>query len=67
MPRLNCDLVVSSPYSYNCKRIPKDAEDQIEAAMGAAKAIKNAHGTAFTVSELIILAFLIIYIISICY
>jgi hypothetical protein len=42
---------VSSPYSYNCKRIPKDAEDQVEAAMGAAKAIKDVHGTAYTVRE----------------
>ena len=30
-------------------RVPKDAEDQIEAAMGAAKAIKDVHGTAYTV------------------
>ncbi|KAK7689355.1 hypothetical protein QCA50_007146 [Cerrena zonata] len=44
--------MISSPYSYNCKRIPKDAEDQVEAAMGAAKAIKDVHGTAYTTGRL---------------
>lgn len=42
--------VVSAPFSYSCTKIPKDAEDQIEAAMGAAAAIKSAHGVTFTVS-----------------
>ena len=42
--------VVSAPFSYSCTKVPKDAEDQIEAAMGAASAIKAAHGVAFTVS-----------------
>ena len=40
---------VSTPYSFSCKRTPKDAEDQLEAALGAAKAITQVHGTAYTV------------------
>ncbi|CAL1710857.1 unnamed protein product [Somion occarium] len=44
--------MISTPYSYTCKRIPKDAEDQIEAAMGAVKAIKSVHGTPFTTGRL---------------
>ncbi|KAF8994725.1 hypothetical protein BDQ17DRAFT_1081805 [Cyathus striatus] len=39
--------MLSSPYSYSCKRMPKDAEDQIEAALGATQALKKAYGTAF--------------------
>ena len=42
-------LAVSTPYSYSCKKTPKDAENQVEAALGAARAIKAAHGTVFTV------------------
>lgn len=40
----------------------KDAEDQIEAAMGAAHALKAVHGTSFTVSlvDLFLLSFLAI-------
>jgi hypothetical protein len=41
---------VSSPYSYSCKRVPKDAEDQIEAGLGAARALMEVHGTEFMVS-----------------
>ena len=35
-------LVVSSPFSFSCKRTPKDAEDQLEAALGASQALKAA-------------------------
>lgn len=41
---------VSTPFSYSCKKTPKDAENQVEAALGAARAIKAAHGTSFSVS-----------------
>jgi len=41
--------LVSSPYSYTCKRLPKDAEDQIEAALGASQRLKSIHGTRFQV------------------
>jgi hypothetical protein len=41
---------VSTPFSYSCKKSPKDAEDQLEAISGAAHAIKKSHGTVFTVS-----------------
>lgn len=47
--RANITLV-SSPYSYSCKRYPKDAEDQIEAGLGAARALQDVHGTTFMVS-----------------
>lgn len=39
--------LVSTPYSYSCKRQPKDIEDLTEAAYGAAQAIKAAHGVHF--------------------
>ncbi len=41
---------MSTPFSYSCKKYPKDAEDLLEAALGAAHAIKQIHGTPFTVS-----------------
>lgn len=41
---------MSTPYSFSCKKYPKDAEDLLEAALGAAHAIKQIHGTPFTVS-----------------
>ncbi|KAF9811509.1 hypothetical protein IEO21_06560 [Rhodonia placenta] len=44
--------ILSTPWAYSCKKTPKDAEDQIEAAHGAARAIKLAHGTAFTTGTL---------------
>ncbi|KAK0443363.1 peptidase M14 [Desarmillaria tabescens] len=44
--------MISSPYSYSCKRVPKDAEDQIEAATGAARALQLTHGTVFTIASL---------------
>ena len=43
---------MSSPYSYSCKRSAKDAEDQIEAALGASQALKSVHGTEFKVGSL---------------
>ncbi|TFK67830.1 hypothetical protein BDN72DRAFT_770233 [Pluteus cervinus] len=44
--------MLSTPYSYSCKRIAKDAEDQIEAAMGAIQALKQTHGTPFMLGSL---------------
>jgi hypothetical protein len=41
--------VVSSPYSFSCKMIPNDAEDQIEAGFGAAQAMQLIHGHHFVV------------------
>ena len=41
---------VSSPYSYSCKRLPKDAEDLMEAALGASNALKKVHGTDYKAS-----------------
>src|SRR6267378_4430482 len=41
---------VSTPFSYSCKKSPKDAEDQLEAISGAAHVMKKSHGTVFTVS-----------------
>ena len=41
---------MSTPFSYSCKKSPKDAEDQLEAISGAAHAMKKSHGTLFTVS-----------------
>jgi len=44
--------MLSVPYSYSCKRSPKDAEDQIEAAIGASQALRHVHGTQFDVGSL---------------
>ncbi|KAI0084625.1 hypothetical protein BDY19DRAFT_987439 [Irpex rosettiformis] len=44
--------MISSPFSFSCKRTPKDAEDQLEAALGASQALKAAHGTSFTTGSL---------------
>ncbi|EPS95107.1 hypothetical protein FOMPIDRAFT_1038635 [Fomitopsis schrenkii] len=44
--------MISTPFAYSCKKTPKDAEDQIEAAHGAARAIRLAHGTSFTTGSL---------------
>ncbi|KAI0635215.1 hypothetical protein C8Q77DRAFT_1053878 [Trametes polyzona] len=44
--------MLSTPFSYSCKKVPKDAEDQLEAALGAANAIKQVHGTHFTTGSL---------------
>ncbi|KAJ7812482.1 hypothetical protein B0H14DRAFT_3150306 [Mycena olivaceomarginata] len=35
------------PYSYKCDRLPKDAEDQMEALLGAAPAGRSVYGTPF--------------------
>ncbi|KAF8964503.1 hypothetical protein BDZ97DRAFT_1815426 [Flammula alnicola] len=37
---------------YTCNRLPKDAEDQVEAALGASHALKAIHGTEFQVGSL---------------
>jgi extracellular matrix protein 14 len=42
-------VVVSSPFSYTCKRLPKDAENQLEAALGAVSALRKPYGTSFIV------------------
>ncbi|KAI0682248.1 hypothetical protein C8Q76DRAFT_763657 [Earliella scabrosa] len=44
--------MLSTPFSWSCKKTPKDAEDQLEAALGAAHAIKEVHGTVFTAGSL---------------
>lgn len=44
--------MLSTPFSYSCKRSPKDAEDQLEAISGAAYAMKKSHGTVFTTGQL---------------
>ncbi|KAL9709685.1 hypothetical protein Ac2012v2_007425 [Leucoagaricus gongylophorus] len=44
--------MISSPFSYSCERLPKDAEDLIEAATGAANALKSVYGTLFDVDRL---------------
>lgn len=40
---------VSSPFSYTCKKMPKDAENQLEASLGAINALKKPFGTSFMV------------------
>jgi len=44
--------MMSSPFSYSCKKTPPDAEDQLELASGAAHAAQKAHGTWFTTGQL---------------
>ncbi|KAF9787846.1 peptidase M14 [Thelephora terrestris] len=44
--------MISSPYSFSCKRVPKDAEDQLEAASGAASALTSVHAVPYTVGRL---------------
>ncbi|TBU48939.1 Zn-dependent exopeptidase [Dichomitus squalens] len=44
--------MLSIPFSHSCKKTPKDAEDQLEAALRAVNAIKQAHGTVFTIGSL---------------
>ncbi|KAI0371997.1 hypothetical protein BV20DRAFT_941130 [Pilatotrama ljubarskyi] len=44
--------MLSTPFSYSCKKIPKDAEDLLEAGLGAVNAIKQVHGTPFTTGSL---------------
>ncbi|KII85696.1 hypothetical protein PLICRDRAFT_701174 [Plicaturopsis crispa FD-325 SS-3] len=44
--------MLSAPYSFSCKKIPGDAEDQLEAAHGATRALKTVHGTSFMTGSL---------------
>ncbi|KAF7330660.1 Zinc carboxypeptidase [Mycena sanguinolenta] len=44
--------MLAAPYSYKCDRMPKDAEDQMEALLGAAQAAKSVYGTSFTTGTL---------------
>ena len=44
--------VVSTPYSFSCQRMPRDNEDQLEAAMGAVKRMKAAHGMGYKTGRL---------------
>jgi len=43
---------VSAPYSYSCQIYPPDAEDLIEAALGAAQAGFKIHGRQFSTGRL---------------
>ncbi|KAG8702810.1 putative metallocarboxypeptidase ecm14 [Ceratobasidium sp. 395] len=36
------------PYSFSCDQVPPHAEDIIEAALGATKALREKHGAAYT-------------------
>ncbi|KAJ7123459.1 hypothetical protein C8R44DRAFT_783821 [Mycena epipterygia] len=44
--------MLAAPFSYKCDRLPKDAEDQMEALLGAAQAGKSAYGTPFMTGSL---------------
>jgi len=44
--------MLSPPYSYSCTKYPRDAEDQFEAATGAAQALGLVHGTKVRVGTL---------------
>ncbi|KAJ6574330.1 hypothetical protein B0H19DRAFT_1124238 [Mycena capillaripes] len=44
--------MMAAPYSYKCDRMPKDAEDQMEALLGAAQAAKSVYGTPFMTGSL---------------
>ncbi|KAF5372375.1 hypothetical protein D9615_009274 [Tricholomella constricta] len=44
--------MLSSPYSYSCNAMPEDAEDQLEAGLGAARAMGSVHGTKVTTGRL---------------
>ncbi|KAJ6555474.1 peptidase M14 [Mycena vulgaris] len=44
--------MLAAPYSYKCNRLPKDAEDQMEALHGAAQAGKSVWGTPFMTGSL---------------
>lgn len=46
---MRCELIVSSPFSFTCDAMPKDAENQLEAALGAISALKKPYGTSFVV------------------
>ncbi|KAJ7100906.1 peptidase M14 [Mycena belliarum] len=44
--------MLAAPYSYKCDKLPKDAEDQMEALHGAAQAGRAAYGTPFATGTL---------------
>lgn len=44
-------LSVSLPYSYSCDTLPADAEDLLEAALGAAHTVRRKHGTVYRVGS----------------
>ncbi|GLB40847.1 putative zn_pept [Lyophyllum shimeji] len=44
--------MLSSPFSYSCTKVPRDAEDQLEAGLGAAQALGQLHGTAMKTGTL---------------
>jgi extracellular matrix protein 14 len=48
----NYGQMLSSPFSYTCSQLPKDAEDQIEAAHGATHEIASVHGIPYAVGSL---------------
>jgi len=44
--------MLSTPFSYSCDILPKDAEDQLEAALGVVHAVKKKHSTSYTTGSL---------------
>ena len=44
--------MLSSPFSYTCSKSPKDEENQLEAAMGAARSTLGVYGTKYVVGSL---------------
>ncbi|KAJ7735738.1 peptidase M14 [Mycena metata] len=44
--------MLATPYSYKCDKLPKDAEDQMEALLGAAQAGRSVYGTQFSTGTL---------------
>ncbi|KAK7062712.1 hypothetical protein VNI00_000200 [Paramarasmius palmivorus] len=44
--------MVSTPFSYSCKRYPPDSEDLFEASLGAISALRSIHATEFTTGRL---------------
>ncbi|KAG0003907.1 Carboxypeptidase A4 [Entomortierella chlamydospora] len=40
-----------TPFGADCSKIPKDDEDILEAGLGAARALKDVHGTRFAVGS----------------
>lgn len=40
-----------TPFGGDCQEVPKDEEDIIEGGMVAAKALKDVHGTKFSVGR----------------
>jgi len=44
--------IIAMPFSFSCKRMPLDAEDLLEAALGAADASAKVHSTWYTTGSL---------------